>query len=118
AATIVANGSWFRRPFAFIAPASCWCPSPSSSPNPSHRWTREQIRGARQVPLVPLLQKRGLQLIEKEASNFELPAFPGLIVKESYRRWPQRNLAGNTIDFFVQVLEMTFHNAMRQITGS
>ena len=41
-----------------------------------------------------------------------------VLVKESYWRWPQRNLAGNTIDFFVQVLEMTFHNAMRQITGS
>jgi len=47
-----------------------------------------------------------------------LPAFPGLIVKESYWRWPQSNLAGHTIDFFVQVLGMTFHNAMRQITGS
>jgi len=46
------------------------------------------------------------------------PARPGLIVKESYWRWPQRNLAGNTIDFFVQVLGMKFHNAMRQITGS
>ena len=72
----------------------------------------------RQVLLAPLLQKRGLQFIEMEAGNFELPAFPGLIVKESYWRWPQRNLAGNTIDFFVQVLGMTFHNAMRQITGS
>ena len=68
--------------------------TPPSSPNPSPRWTREQIRAARQVPLVPLLQKRGLQLIEKDAGNFELPAFPGLIVKESYWRWPQRNLAG------------------------
>jgi len=78
-----------------------------SSANPS----------ARQIPLVPLLQKRGLQLIEMEAGNFELPAFPGLMLKESYRHWPQRNLAGNTIDFFVQVLGMNFHNAMRQNTG-
>jgi hypothetical protein len=92
--------------------------TPPSSPDPSPRWTREQIRAARQVPLVPLLQKRGLQLMEKDAGNFELPAFAGLIVKESYWRWPQRNLAGNTIDFFVQVLGMNFHNAMRQITGS
>jgi hypothetical protein len=92
--------------------------TPPSSPDPSPRWTREQIRAARQVPLVPLLQKRGVQLMEKDAGNFELPAFPGLIVKESYWRWPQRNLAGNTIDFFVQVLGMSFHSAMRQITGS
>ena len=62
--------------------------TPPSSPNPSPRWTREQIRAARQVPLVPVLQKRGLQLIEKEAGNFELPAFPGLVVKESYWRGP------------------------------
>jgi len=40
--------------------------------NPSPRWTREQIRAARMAPLVPLLQKRGLQLIQKEAGNFEL----------------------------------------------
>jgi hypothetical protein len=65
--------------------------------------------------LVPLLQKRGLQLIEKQAGNFELSAFPGLIVKESYWRWPQRNLEGNAIDFFVHVLHLTFHDAMRQI---
>ena len=91
--------------------------TPPPSPNPSPRWTREQIRAARQVLLVPLLQKRGLQLIEKDAGNFELPAFLGLIVKESCGRWPQRNLAGNTIDFFVQVLGMNFHNAMRQNTG-
>jgi hypothetical protein len=33
-------------------------------------------------------------------------------------RWPDRNLAGNTIDFFVQVLGMSFHDAMRQIIAS
>ena len=70
------------------------------------------------VGQLPLLQKRGLQLIEKEAGNFELPAFPGLIVKESYWRWPQRNLAGNAIDFFVHVLGLTFHDAMQEITGA
>jgi hypothetical protein len=84
----------------------------------STRWTREQIRAARSALLVPLLQKRGLQLIAKEAGNFELPAYPGLILKENYWRWPHRNLAGNTIDFFVQVLNLSFHNAMREIVAS
>jgi hypothetical protein len=65
--------------------------------------------------LVPLLQKRGLQLVEKQAGNFELSAFPGLIIKESYWRWPQQNLEGNAIDFFVHVLKLPFHDAMRQI---
>jgi hypothetical protein len=46
--------------------------TPPSSPNPSPRWTREQIRAARQVPLIPLLQKRGLQLIEMEVLRAEL----------------------------------------------
>jgi len=85
--------------------------------NRSHRWTRQEIRAARIAPLVPLLQKRGLQLIEKESANFELSAFPGLIVKESYWRWPQRGLEGNAIDFFVHVLGLPFHDAMHQITG-
>jgi hypothetical protein len=47
-----------------------------------------------------------------------LPAYPGLILKENYWRWPQRNLAGNTINFFVQVLNLSFHNAMREIVAS
>lgn len=82
------------------------------------RWSREQIRAARLAPLVPLLQKRGLQLVAHEAANFALSAYPGLIVKDSYWRWPERNLAGNAIDFCVQVLGLSFHDAMRQITGS
>jgi hypothetical protein len=89
-----------------------------SSNAASPRWTREQIRAARQAALVPLLQKRRLPLVERDVGNFELPAFPGLIVKDSYWRWPQRNLAGNTIDFFVQVLGLSFHHAMREITGA
>ncbi|MBI3852044.1 MAG: hypothetical protein HY298_17435 [Verrucomicrobia bacterium] len=82
------------------------------------RWSHEQIRAARIAPLPPLLQKRGLQLLARQADNFILPAFPGLIIKDSYWRWPERNLAGNAIDFHVQVLGLSFHDAMRQITGS
>lgn len=84
---------------------------------PAQRWTRQQIRCARMAPLLPLLQRRALALVEKEAGNFELPAFPGLLIKDSYWRWPEREAAGNTIDFFVHVLGLSFHDAMRQITG-
>ena len=83
----------------------------------SPRWTREQIRAARLAPLAPLLQKCGLQLVPREAGNFILPAYPGLMLKESYWRWPERNLAGNAIDFFMRVLGLSFHDAMRRITG-
>lgn len=83
----------------------------------THRWSREQIRAARMAPLVPLLQQRGLQLIQRPADNFELAAYKGLLLKDSYWRWPERNLAGNAIDFFVKVLGLSFHDAMRQITS-
>ena len=55
---------------------------------------------------------------EREAGNFALPAYPGLLVKDRYWRWPERDLAGNAIDFWVQVLGLTFHEAMRLITGT
>ncbi|MCW5556221.1 MAG: hypothetical protein KIS67_29240 [Verrucomicrobiae bacterium] len=86
--------------------------------SPQPRWSRDQIRAARLAPLAPLLQQRGLQLIEREAGNFILPTYPGLIVKDSYWRWPERNQAGNAIDFFMRVLGLSFHDAMRQITGT
>ena len=85
--------------------------------SPQPRWSREQIRAARLAPLVPLLEKHGRQLLPGEAGNFTLPAYPGLIVKDSYWRWPERDLAGNAIDFFMRVLGLSFHDAMRQITG-
>jgi hypothetical protein len=90
--------------------------NPARPPGP--RWSRDQIRAARLAPLVLLLQRRGLPLVEREAGNFELPTHPGLIVKDSYWRWPERDLAGNAIDFHVQILGLSFHDAMRQITGT
>jgi hypothetical protein len=36
--------------------------------------------------LVPLLRKRGLQLIELPAGNFELAAYKGLLLKDSFWR--------------------------------
>ena len=46
-----------------------------------------------------------------------MSAFPGLIVKDSYWRWPERDLSGNAIDFLVQVLGRSFHDAMRELTA-
>ncbi|HEY5914332.1 MAG TPA: hypothetical protein VJA21_27400 [Verrucomicrobiae bacterium] len=91
--------------------------NPCLNPSLAPRWTRQQIRAARLTPLLPLLQKRGLELIELPAGNFALVAYPGLLVKDGYWRWPQRDLAGNAIDFFMRVLGLSFHDAMRQIIG-
>jgi hypothetical protein len=105
-----------------MKPRSNSGPLPTTNRSPesagSARWTREQIRAARLTPLWPLLEKRGLQLVETGGGNFQLAAFPGLIVKDSYWRWPERELGGNAIDFLVQVLGCSFHDAMRELTGS
>ena len=90
-------------------------PSSKSSLGTAPRWTRDQIRAARLVPLIPLLQQRRLPLRERDAGNFELASHPGLLLKDSYWRWPERNLAGNAIDFCVQVLGMSFHDALRAL---
>ena len=82
------------------------------------RWSREQIRAARLVPLGPLLEKRGLALVETGGGNLLVAAHPGLIVKDCYWRWPERDLAGNAIDFCTHVLGLSFHDAMRELLGS
>ena len=80
-------------------------------------WTRAQIRAARLAPLLPLLEKRGLTRRETGGGNYALSAYPGLIVKDSYWRWPERDLQGNAIDFCTQVLRLSFHQAMRELTA-
>ena len=60
-------------------------PSPNPSHGPAPRWTREQIRAAR---LAPLLQRRGLQLFERQTGSYELAPYPDLIFKDNYWRWP------------------------------
>ena len=79
-------------------------------------WTREQIRDARKGDLARLLENRGHLMIEQGGGNCRVPDFPGLIVKESYWRWPERNQSGNAIDFHTQILGWSFHDAMRALT--
>ena len=79
------------------------------------RWTREQIRAARLAPIVPLLRQRSLALLELDADNFELTAHPGLLIKDSYWRWPEQNKSGNTLDLLTQILGLSFHQAMQAI---
>lgn len=79
------------------------------------RWTREQIRAARLMPLLPLLERHRLSLAETGAGNYLVREYPGLIAKGCYWRWPERGLAGNAIDFGTQVLRISFHQAMREL---
>ena len=88
---------------------------------------RRQIRPARAVPLPPRLEKRGLALRDRGGGNVEPESHRGLFAEASYWRWPERELAGNAIDFYVHVLGLlalrsspseggTFHEAMKEIT--
>jgi len=89
-------------------------PSPDTRA-PQPRWNRQQIRAARLAPLLPILSKRGLALEQLPAGNFHLSAYPGLLIKENYWRWPERDLSGNTIDFLTKILGLSFNDAMRLI---
>lgn len=96
--------------------------TPPSSDRPhclhraASRWSREQIRAARMVALPPLLEKRGLALRDRGGGNVELVQYQGLLLKASYWRWPDRNLAGNAIDFYTKVLGTSFNDAMKELT--
>jgi hypothetical protein len=86
--------------------------------SPAHRtpWTKAQIQAARRAPLPELLQARGLHLRETGGGNYRLSEHPAVIVKDSYWRESSTERAGNTIDFCVVVLGMTFNQAMEAIT--
>ena len=68
------------------------------------------------VALPPLLEKRGLALHDRGGGNIEVEQYKGLLLKASYWRWPDHNLAGNAIDFYVKVLGLSFHDAMKELT--
>ena len=88
--------------------------TPPSSDRP--HWSREQIRAARMVALPPLLEKRGFALRDRGGGNVEVVPYQGLLLKASYWRWPDRNLAGNAIDFYTKVLGTSFNDAMKELT--
>jgi hypothetical protein len=69
-------------------PSSETATRPGRPHGPAPRWTREQIRSARLAPLVPLLRRRGLPLIERDVGNYKLSAPPGLLLKDSYWAGP------------------------------
>jgi hypothetical protein len=88
-------------------------------------WTKSDIRRARKADLPAILTDRGYRLYPLPNGNFRIlpdpddPAAPaGVIVKESFWIWAEKNIAGNAIDFFTTVEGKTFHDAMRIITES
>ena len=64
-----------------------------------------------------LLEKRGLALRDRGGGNVEVLPYQGLLLKASYWRWPDRNLAGNAMDFHAKARGASFHDAMKELTG-
>jgi len=60
--------------------------------------------------------KSFLPLAARTSGNYRIGGHPGIVIKQSYWREPDTGRAGNTIDFFVAVLGMTFHQAMEAVT--
>ena len=87
-------------------------------------WTKSAIREARRAELAPILIGRGYRLQPLNNGNHRVlpdpddPSMPsGLVVKQNFWIWPDRQIDGNTIDFFIQVEGKTFHQAMQIITA-
>ncbi len=83
--------------------------------SPRYSWTRENIRAARRADLPGLLRREGVALRKTGGGNYELVDHPGLIIKNNFWRWPEQDRQGNTIDLLVEVLGMSFDQAMRRI---
>ncbi len=78
-------------------------------------WSKEQIRSARRVDIVPLLQHQGVQLRDKAAGNYEVLQHRELIVKKNYWNWPDQDMQGNPIEYFMYVVGLSFTESMSEI---
>ena len=84
-------------------------------------WTKSAIRAARKAELPPLLIERGYCLLPAQNGNLKILPDPagrhpaGLVVKQSFWIWPERELSGNTIDFFMKIEGKSFQDAMQII---
>jgi len=86
-------------------------------------WTKSAIRRARKADLVSILTDRSYRLYPLGNGNFRILPDPddphapaGVIVKNNFWIWSEKNIAGNAIDFFTQIEGKSFHQAMEIIT--
>lgn len=86
---------------------------PPADRNHPKRWTRTQIRSARQVPLGPVLEGLGYRLEPIGDGNCRVLGMPEeVIVKKNYWVCTGDGSAGNGIDLLMEMLHMGFSQAM------
>ncbi|MDR0353835.1 MAG: hypothetical protein LBI02_11020 [Opitutaceae bacterium] len=49
------------------------------------------------LAIAPLLERRGLHLMETGAGNHLVREHPGLIIKDSYWRWPEHGMSATRL---------------------
>ena len=92
-------------------------------------WTKQQVRQARKIELPPLLRQRNYRLDPISDENYRITpdtgeksmhvTLPrhgtGIIVKHNFWIWHEKDISGNTIDFFVKIEGLSFNQAMQII---
>ena len=87
-------------------------------------WTREQIRSARQTHLKPVLESLGYRLMPLKNNNYEVCGLSRdkvrgmactVVIKLNYWTCTDDQRSGNVIDFCMQILNMSFNQAMNII---
>ena len=81
-------------------------------------WNRSEIRAARQIPLLPVLEKLGYRLEPRGNDNYAITGQPGgeILIKDHYWHCPATGQSGNTIDFLMRIRGDTFQDAMQQLS--
>lgn len=80
-------------------------------------WTRADIRSARQAHLKPVLESLGYRLRPLKNGNYEVCGLTlNVIIKANYWTCTDDQRSGNVIDFCMQILNMSFNQAMEIIT--
>ena len=81
-----------------------------------NRWSAGQIRNTRQTLLKPLLEQMGYRLLPLADSNWQVHGLPkDIIIKETFWVCPDTGAGGNAIDLLVQVMGMSFSEAMQKL---
>lgn len=74
------------------------------------------LEQARYADLVSYLIVRGVPL-KKEGRSYRIFGYGGLIVTDYRWYWHSRGRGGKAIDFLMEFFGMTFHEAVRELTG-